>query len=126
MKFTRVVYGIAAVYGVIVLVPLYFLIDRIGHDVPPPVSHPEFYYGFVGVALLWQLVFLMIAIDPRRYRPIIPLTILEKVVYTLPVVILYSRGQVSRSVLGPSLVDPVFGILFLAVYVRTRTFSRTN
>jgi hypothetical protein len=41
MKFARLVYGIAAAYGFISLIPLYFLIDKVGRDAPPPVSHPE-------------------------------------------------------------------------------------
>jgi hypothetical protein len=40
MKFTRIVYGIAAAYGCISLLPLYFLIGRVGHDAPPP-NHPS-------------------------------------------------------------------------------------
>src|SRR5258708_39363432 len=57
MKFARIAYGVAASYGFIALTPLYFLLGKIGRDAPPPVTHPEFYYGFVGVALLWQMVF---------------------------------------------------------------------
>jgi hypothetical protein len=52
MRFARIVYGVAAAYGFLALTPLYFLIGKIGRDAPPPVTHPEFYYGFVGVALL--------------------------------------------------------------------------
>ena len=46
-------------------------LERTGLDNPPPVTHPEFYYGFVGVALAFQLVFLTIASDPLKYRPLI-------------------------------------------------------
>jgi hypothetical protein len=60
MKFARIVYGIAAAYGFASLLPLYFLLGRIGQEAPPPINHPEFYYGFLGVALLWQLVFSLI------------------------------------------------------------------
>ena len=124
MRFARVVYRIAAVYGILVLVPLYFLIDRIGHDSPPAVTHPEFYYGFIGVALLWQLVFILIAGDPSRYRPIMLITILEKIVYTIPVLILYSSGKASASTLVPALIDPIFGVLFVIAYAKTRDLRR--
>jgi len=30
---------------------------------------PDFYYGFVGVAILWQIAFLAIGRDPIRLRP---------------------------------------------------------
>ena len=120
MKFARVVYRTAAVYGILVLVPLYFLIDKIGHDSPPTVTHPEFYYGFIGVALLWQLVFILIANDPARYRPIMLITILEKIVYTIPVLILHSSGKAPMSTLVPALIDPIFGVLFVIAYAKTR------
>ncbi len=120
MKFARIVYGIAAAYGFIVLLPSYFLIGKIGRDAPPAVTHPEFYYGFVGLAILWQMVFVLIARDPIRYRPVMPVTILEKLVYTVPVVILYLRGQVHAKMVPPSLVDPLFGVLFVLAYFRTR------
>ena len=29
---------------------------------PPTITHPDFFYGFVGVALVWQLVFLLNAL----------------------------------------------------------------
>jgi len=93
MKFTKIVYGIAAAYGFISLLPLYFLIGRVGHDAPPPITHPEFYYGFLGVTLLWQIVFVLIARDPLRYRPIMPLAILEKFVYSVPVFMLFLTGS---------------------------------
>src|SRR5208283_626887 len=112
MKFARIVYGIAAVYGFIVLPPLYFLIDAIGKQAPPPVTHPEFYYGFAGVATLWQVLFVLIARDPIRYRPIMLITIPAKLVYTVPVVILYLQGHANLTIVLPSLADPVFAVLF--------------
>jgi len=125
MKFARIVYGVAATYGILVLIPLYFLIDKLGHDSPPAVTHPEFYYGFIGVALLWQLVFILIATDPARYRPIMAVTILEKMVYTIPVLILYSSGKATMSTLIPALVDPIFGVLFVTAYLKTRDLRQT-
>ena len=118
MRFARIVFSIAAVYGFIVLVPLYFLLDKVGRDAPPPVTHPEFYYGFVGTALLWQVVFVLIATDPSRYRGLIAVAVLEKLVYTVPLFVLYMAGKVRASILGPSLVDPIFGALFFIAYFR--------
>ena len=50
MKFAKRVFLVAGVYGVIVIVPMYFAEGRIGRDHPPAITHPEFYYGFLGVA----------------------------------------------------------------------------
>jgi hypothetical protein len=124
VKFARIVYGIAAAYGFVSLLPLYFLIDKVGRDAPPPITHPEFYYGFLGVTFLWQLVFIMIAKDPFRYRSLTPITILEKFIYTVPVVLLYLNGRVHVNIMRPSLVDPIFGICFAIAYFRTDTKGR--
>ena len=126
MKVSRIVYGIAAAYGFVTLPPLYFLLGKVGHDAPPPVTHPEFYYGFVGLGLLWQMVFVLIAKDTIRYRPIMVIAILEKFIYTVPVVILYLAGELHPKVLRPALIDPLFGILFLLAYFRIRPECQAN
>jgi hypothetical protein len=119
MKFARIVFGLAAVYGILSLLPLYFLLAKVGRDAPPPVTHPEFYYGFLGVTFLWQLVFVLMAKDPLRYRQLMPIAILEKLVYVVPVVILYAAGRVHANIMRSSLVDPIFAILFIVAYFRT-------
>ena|SRR5690349_16207556 len=118
MKFTKTVFWIAAIYGFILLIPLYFLMNTIGQKAPPAISHPEVYYGFVGVTLLWQCVFVLIALEPLRFRQIIPIAVLEKFVYTVPVLILYLMGKVQRNVLGTAIADPIFAILFISAYFR--------
>jgi hypothetical protein len=118
MKFARTVYRIAAAYGFVSLVPLYFLLDKVGRDAPPPVTHPEFYFGFLGVTFLWQIVFTLIAKEPLRYRSLMLITILEKFVYTAPVVLLLD-GRVNGNIMRSSLVDPIFGVLFVIAYLRT-------
>jgi hypothetical protein len=85
-----------------------------------PITHPEFFYGFIGVALLWQVVFVLVATDPLRYRPIMLVSVLEKLAYTVPLLVLYSPGNVNLRIVQWSLVDPIFGILFAIAYVRTR------
>ena len=57
MKFAKRVFWVAGVYGVIVIVPMYFVEGRIGRVHPLTVTHPEFYYGFLGVAVAWQVLF---------------------------------------------------------------------
>jgi hypothetical protein len=55
MKFAKIVFRIAAIWGFLIVAPLYFIFDLIGKKDPPPITHPAFYYGFVGVALVWQV-----------------------------------------------------------------------
>ena len=124
MKFARMVYRIAAVYGLITLPPLYFMSGRIASQAPPAITHLEFYFGFIGLALLWQLVFLLIATNPVLYRALMPVTILEKFIYSVPVLILYLTGRTGAMILLPALADPIFGVLFIAAYIRTPGLPR--
>jgi hypothetical protein len=117
--FARRVYTIAAVYGLLVLVPQYFMESRIGRDMPPPITHPEYFYGFVGLAVVWQLCFLAIARQPVRLRPVMPVTVLEKLAFGVPAIVLYMQDRLARSTLAFGLIDLVLGVLFVLAYRRT-------
>ena len=119
MRFAKVVFTVAAVYGLLVLVPQYFLEERYGRDFPPPVNHPEHYYGFVGLALVWQLAFLLVARDPVRFRPMMLVAVLEKLSFGAAVPVLYSMGRVAPLVLAPACIDLLLGALFVAAYLKT-------
>jgi hypothetical protein len=54
----------------VVLLALFSLSIGSGQDQPPAITHPEFYYGFVGIATAWQVAFVIIGRDPERYRPL--------------------------------------------------------
>lgn len=118
-RFASRVFLIAALYGLAVLLPQYFLEGRTGRDFPPAVTHPEYYYGFVGVAVAWQVVFLIIARDPARYRPLMIAAVLEKAVFGLPVIALYAAGRLHAQMLAAGLIDLTLGAWFVAAYVRT-------
>jgi hypothetical protein len=119
VTFARRVFLGAGIYGLIVLVPQYFLEGRTGRDFPPPITHPEYYYGFVGVAVAWQIVFLMISRDPVRYRPIMFAAIVEKVSFGLPAIALYLGARLSGQMLAAGLLDLFLGVLFVMAYRRT-------
>ena len=51
MLFAKRVFFVAGVYGLVVLTPFYFLETKVGEISNQPVTHPEYYYGFLGVAL---------------------------------------------------------------------------
>lgn len=120
MKFAKWVFMLAGIYGVVVLVPLYFREGIIGHDYPPAITHPEYFYGFIGTALACQLLFLLIATDPRRYRLMMLPAIAEKAAFAVPVPILYMLDRVPAITFGFSLVDVVLGLLFLTAFWLTR------
>ena len=119
MTFARRVFLVAAVYGVLALVPQYFLEARIGRDFPPPITHPEHFYGFVGVALAWQVLFFVVARDPARLRPVMPVAVLEKVAFGGAAVVLFLAGRLHPLMLGAGLIDLVLAALFLAAWLRT-------
>ena len=118
-RFARRVYTVAGIYGLIVMLPQYFLEDRIGRDAPPPITHPEHFYGFIGVVVAWQIAFLVIARDPQRFRMLMPVTVLEKLAFALPVLVLWAQGRVAASLLPFAALDLLLGVLFLASYLRT-------
>jgi hypothetical protein len=118
-RFARRVFTIAGVYGLIVLVPQYFLEERIGRDNPPAITHPEYFYGFLGVTIVWQLAFLVIARHPERLRPLMPVAMLEKLAFVTPVAFLYAQRRVTDATLFFGCIDLVLGALFLMAYRRT-------
>jgi len=120
MKFTRYTFVIAGIYGVLVLVPQYFLETRIGIDQPPAITHPEFFYGFIGLALVFQLVFFVIAGDPRKYRMLMIPAIFEKLVFLVPTAILYLQSRVAGPMLGAALMDGVLSVFFTVSFWKTR------
>jgi hypothetical protein len=119
MKFARTVFLIAAIYGLIVLVPQFFLERKIGMDTPPPITHPEFFYGFVCVAVAWQVLFLILSRDPTRYRPMMIPAMLEKIGFPIAVVLLYLQGRVAPAIFIPASLDLVLLFLFIAAYRKT-------
>ena len=119
MAFAGRVFRIAGIYGLLVVGPQYFLEAKTSRDYPPAITHPEFYYGFVGVVIAFQVVFLLIATDPVRYRPMMIAAILEKAGFAIAMPILYFRHRIPGLVAGFSMVDLLLGILFAVAYVRT-------
>jgi hypothetical protein len=118
MRFSRLVFLVAGIYGILVLLPGYFGERQIATRYPPAVTHPEYYYGFFGVALAWQIVFLVIAKDPARFRPIIPAAILEKLSYAAATTTLFALGRLATLFAIFGLVDLALGILFTTCYVQ--------
>ena len=119
MKFAKYTFLIAGIYGLFALVPMYFLKEYVGEQNPPAITHPEFFYGFVGVAVAWQFVFLIISRDPAKYRLLMLPAILEKAVWGIPVAILFLQNRVSTSIFGAGMIDSLFGVLFAAAYFKT-------
>jgi hypothetical protein len=120
MVFAQRVFLVAGIYGILSVTPLYFLEERLSRDLPPPIAHPEYFYGFVGVTLAWQLVFLVIARDPIRFRPIMLGAIVEKLSFGLSSWLLLLQSRVTFSIALPASIDIVLAALFAMAFWKTR------
>jgi hypothetical protein len=119
LRFAKIVFWLAAIWGFLIITPLYFMFALISKNDPPPITHPGFFYGFVGVAMVWQLAFILMARDPIRFRPMMIPAILEKLVYSIPVIILVLQKRMHPADLVFSATDLLLAVLFLIAYLRT-------
>jgi hypothetical protein len=120
-RFARRVFTWSGIYGLIVLTPQYFLASRIGRDTPPPITHVEYFYGFIGIALAWQVAFLVIGRDPVRFRPLMIPAVLEKLAFGIPALALFAQGRLPGSVLFFGVLDLGLGGLFVLSWMATRS-----
>lgn len=118
MTFARRVFLVASLYGVAALLPQYFLESRLGRAFPPPITHPEHFYGFIGLALVWQGAFFLISRDPVRYRPLMPVAVLEKLSFGGATAVLFALGRIPVPVLVVGLVDLTLAVLFTVAFFR--------
>jgi hypothetical protein len=119
MRLAKWVFLLAGVSGILLVVPPYFLERQTGVDYPPPITHPEYYYGFFGVTLAWQFMFLVIASDPVRYRRAMLPAVLEKAGFAVAIPILYAAGRVAGVWAGFAAMDATWLVLFVVAYLRT-------
>jgi hypothetical protein len=117
--FARWVFWIAGVYGLLILSPFYFMEKQIGVDQPPPITHPEFFYGFLGCALAFQVVFLIIGSDPVRYRLLMLPSVIEKFSYGFACLALLMQERLPAVVMVFAGIDLALGALFLICFFMT-------
>jgi hypothetical protein len=121
VKFAKIVFWIAGIWGVLVITPLFFMFNLIGRQDPPPITHPGFYYGFVTAALAWQIAFFVIARDPIRFRPLIVPAVIEKFGYGITVIVLVLQNRMHTSDLVFGCVDLLLGLLFAVAFVKAKS-----
>ena len=119
MKFARTVFIVAGIWGLLVLTPLFFLIDVTGRQYAAPAIYPQFFYGFLSVAMAWQIVFLLIGSDPVRFRLFMLPSIVEKFGWVLVLLLLYRGGRIAPLDTSAAWPDLVLGVLFVAAFVKT-------
>jgi hypothetical protein len=114
-KMVKWIFRLAGIYGLLVLTPLYFLEDRL----TPPPSHPEQYYGFLGVGIAWQLAYLVISTDPGRYRLLMLPGIVSKVTWAGALAVLFAGERIAADAFWLGQVDWLLAALFLYAFLRT-------
>lgn len=120
MSYARFTFIGAGIWGIVVLTPLYWLVDVTGRGYSAPTDYPHFFYGFLSVAMAWQIAFLMIGSNPARYRPLMIAAILEKLGHVGGVAILYGRARISTIDAQAAIPDLVLAILFMIAFAKTR------
>jgi hypothetical protein len=126
MKLAKYVFTGAGIWGIVVLAPLYWLFDITGRRYPPPADYPQFFYGFLSVAMAWQIAFLVIGSNPARFRPLMIPAILEKLGYVGTLIVMYVNGRLPAEDTGPVVPDLLLGVLFIVAFARTRAVGLTS
>ena len=120
MKFAKYTFYGAGIYGLLALLPQLFLEAKTSADYPPAINHPEYYYGFFGVTMAFQVVFLLIGSNPVRFRPLMLLSaLLEKFPFVIAMYALYAAGRVYPIMVGLATIDLILGILFIISFLKT-------
>lgn len=120
MKFARIVFRVAGIWGIVLLTALYFMFDGGATPPPTPLTYVQSYFGFLGVTMAWQLGFLVIGSDPMRFRPMMIPAMVEKFGFVLTFVVLYLSGRASAAEMMPAVPDVVLGALFVLAFMKTR------
>jgi hypothetical protein len=123
MKLARWIFFIAGIYGVAALIPMYFQEASVALTQPPAITHAEYYYGFIGVALAWQVLFFQLSRDPLRFRPMMIPATLEKLAFGVAALVLYAQHRLPPLMLLAGCVDLFFAALFVLAYARTRVVT---
>jgi len=119
-KAARWLFRGAAVYGLIILLPLYFLERQVAAPAAL-LDHPIYYYGFVGAAAAWQLVYWTIGGDPVGYRAFMPLAVVAKFGFWVPSLILWLNGRAPTSTFAVTNGDLILGIAFFLAWRTLKT-----
>jgi hypothetical protein len=126
MRFAKLVFIGAGIWGVVVLTPFYWLVDVTGRHYTAPADYPHFFFGFLSVAMAWQIAFLVIGSNPGRFRPIMIPGVLEKFGHVLTITVLYAQGRIGMNDAQQAVPDFLLGVLFIAAFVKARTKVATR
>ncbi len=112
----------AAIYGAILLLPLYFLETRAAAPAAR-LPAPEYYYGFIGAALGFQIVYWLIGGAPRQYRALMLVGVFGKLSFWVPTALLWSMGRTATSTFALVCGDLLLAIAFVVAWRSLRQLS---
>lgn len=112
MRFARWSFGIAAVYGLVATLGLYFR---------EPLNPATLWlYVFAGAAAATQLLYVALAMDPARYWRLIPIGIASKLSFAIPVLLLCAHGAIGGSLCLAGFADLALAAIFAVNWLRLR------
>jgi hypothetical protein len=112
----RRVFLAAAGSGALSLGPFFALESKVASAAGGLLVHPDHYYGFLVVALVWQAAFWMIATDVQRFRPLIPIAATEKLGYAVMLFALWVAGRTDTAILFVAAIELAWGAAFVACF----------
>jgi hypothetical protein len=92
-----------------------------GRQYAPPTAYPQFFYGFLSVAMAWQIAFLVIGSSPVRFRRLMIPSIVEKFGHVVTLAVLYGHARISAADAMAAGPDLLLGVLFVAAFAKTPT-----
>ncbi len=106
--FARIVFAIGGLLGLGAMIPLY------------QAAGSYTYYGLLGTVGAWQVLFLMIAWQPVQLRLAMIPAVLEKVFWTVTLLVLYGRGALTPVALASAVIPHgLLGVLYAIAFLRT-------
>lgn len=117
---TRRVFQVAWIWGVVTLAPMLFLEPQVNQASGRAITHPEYYYGFIALALVFQAIFFLISRDPPGHRPLMVVGIFEKAAFAVPAAVLVALGRADPGILFFAATDASLGAAFLWAFFKSR------
>ena len=115
-RLARWIFGLAAVYGFVTLLPSYGGLSEVAPDASADAV--LFFHSFLSLAIAFQVLFAIIASDPRRHRLAMIPAMLDKIAFGIPVLLMRDISAAADFFVPFALIDlaflPLFAIAFFA------------